>query len=391
MRTLRRSSFRGIVVPAAALVAILTAAASTVPAAADLGPETATTVSTVSASSPSSTFFVTSSTSGLGSQFIDCSWDVIVPDGASVSALRLDVDGHSAFDPGLAGCEVVQQGPLAGLSLDVEGYFASSLEGIDEPLAPGTTLLHCSGTDLVERGDWDDFEIDFEDLDTYALGANSLDGTPVQPPRLCATNMECESDGTADLAWKAEPECGDADYDTQVKSGDALVALQAAVGLSSCLPFPASCDTDSNGMILAPDALRILQRSVGLEVVLQCPVACHPGTIGPPGEDRMFTVTVSVTGIFPTALTFRMTPDDGKFLSPGEVECIRGTGVNHSVSPEGVVLAVAQSGARPVLYCRYRGAGSVFPEAADFTIVTTDASENEVEGAVRITSIRYGW
>ncbi len=51
-------------------------------------------------------------------------------------------------------------------------------------------------------------------------------------------------------------------------TSDALFALRAAVGTSSC--SPAVCDVDASSTVTSVDALAILRRSVGLEQALSC-------------------------------------------------------------------------------------------------------------------------
>ena len=66
------------------------------------------------------------------------------------------------------------------------------------------------------------------------------------------------------------PGCGDATiFDGRITAADALVALQAAVGVRHCLPC--LCDADDSGDISATDALALLRASVGTESVLHCP------------------------------------------------------------------------------------------------------------------------
>jgi len=67
--------------------------------------------------------------------------------------------------------------------------------------------------------------------------------------------------------------CGDPiDSGSGITATDALAALKAAVGLSSC--ELCLCDVDGSSTIVATDALMILQASVGLPVKLRCP-ACQ--------------------------------------------------------------------------------------------------------------------
>lgn len=65
------------------------------------------------------------------------------------------------------------------------------------------------------------------------------------------------------------PVCGDANGDDEVKSGDALIALNTAVGSDSCAPC--ACDINESGAVNTTDALLILKKAVGQPVVLECP------------------------------------------------------------------------------------------------------------------------
>ena len=64
--------------------------------------------------------------------------------------------------------------------------------------------------------------------------------------------------------------CGDGTQDGRVTAGDALFALQAAIGSSTCKTCV--CDVNKSGGINASDALLTLQSAVGQGVVLDCVV-----------------------------------------------------------------------------------------------------------------------
>ncbi|NQY90418.1 MAG: hypothetical protein HRT46_02040 [Deltaproteobacteria bacterium] len=70
--------------------------------------------------------------------------------------------------------------------------------------------------------------------------------------------------------------CGDADGDGYARAGDALWALQAAVGLAQPCPTSSDCgrlqraDINRSGNIEASDALATLQAAVGLHDTLDC-------------------------------------------------------------------------------------------------------------------------
>ena len=63
--------------------------------------------------------------------------------------------------------------------------------------------------------------------------------------------------------------CGDANDDGKITAGDALFALRAAVGTTTC-PLQV-CDYTGDGKIAASDALSILRASVGQAVAANCP------------------------------------------------------------------------------------------------------------------------
>ena len=72
-------------------------------------------------------------------------------------------------------------------------------------------------------------------------------------------------------ASAADVLCGDTNDDAKVAAGDALAALRASIGSSSCMP--AACDFSGDGKITAADALAILRKAVGQSVQANCPSA----------------------------------------------------------------------------------------------------------------------
>jgi hypothetical protein len=64
--------------------------------------------------------------------------------------------------------------------------------------------------------------------------------------------------------------CGDADSNGFVTSTDALIVLDAAVGLAGC--DVCLCDVDDSGVITATDSQALLAAAVGLGIDLVCPV-----------------------------------------------------------------------------------------------------------------------
>jgi hypothetical protein len=65
------------------------------------------------------------------------------------------------------------------------------------------------------------------------------------------------------------PTCGDPTGDGDVTATDALIALNAAIGLTTC--ELAYCDVDDSGAIAASDALAILNVAIGIPIALSCP------------------------------------------------------------------------------------------------------------------------
>lgn len=63
--------------------------------------------------------------------------------------------------------------------------------------------------------------------------------------------------------------CGDADVDGKVTATDALLALQASVGVVECAEC--RCDVNAEGTVSATDVLAILRAAVGQPVTLACP------------------------------------------------------------------------------------------------------------------------
>jgi len=65
------------------------------------------------------------------------------------------------------------------------------------------------------------------------------------------------------------PACGDPTGDGEITATDALLALNAAIGLTSC--DVAYCDVDDSGTVAASDALAILNVAIGIPLELSCP------------------------------------------------------------------------------------------------------------------------
>ncbi|HYC00596.1 MAG TPA: hypothetical protein VEC57_15790 [Candidatus Limnocylindrales bacterium] len=63
--------------------------------------------------------------------------------------------------------------------------------------------------------------------------------------------------------------CGDTSADMEIKAGDALFALKAAVGTENCALC--ICDVNQTVSITAVDSLIILKNAVGQDIGLECP------------------------------------------------------------------------------------------------------------------------
>jgi hypothetical protein len=84
-----------------------------------------------------------------------------------------------------------------------------------------------------------------------------------------ATDLKGNTSEFSECAAMFNPFCGDPDLSGQIVAGDALLALNAAVGLVSC--SDCLCDVTGNGTITTADAYAILRFSVGQTVTLECP------------------------------------------------------------------------------------------------------------------------
>ena len=93
---------------------------------------------------------------------------------------------------------------------------------------------------------------------------------------------------------------GGGNGDDGLTATDALIALNAAVGVSEC--DVCLCDIDGNGTIAASDALKILRIAVGAPLTRDCPVCACPlfGLAFSPyidGQDPADDVTVTQTQV----------------------------------------------------------------------------------------------
>jgi hypothetical protein len=74
---------------------------------------------------------------------------------------------------------------------------------------------------------------------------------------------------TTTTTTPAGPSCGDPTGDGQVTATDALLALNASVGLASCALC--LCDVNDDGVVSATDSLMLLNVAVGQPLSLTCP------------------------------------------------------------------------------------------------------------------------
>ena len=87
------------------------------------------------------------------------------------------------------------------------------------------------------------------------------------PPTTSSTSMTTTT--TTTTTTMAGPSCGDPTGDGQVTATDALLALNASVGLASCALC--LCDVNDDGIVSATDSLMLLNVAVGQPLSLTCP------------------------------------------------------------------------------------------------------------------------
>ncbi len=87
-----------------------------------------------------------------------------------------------------------------------------------------------------------------------------------------ATGATSEFSACFEVEAVEESVCGDANSDSNLAAGDALIVLNVAVGNGSC--ELCRCDVNGNGDIQTGDALLALKAAVGQTVALDCP-ACE--------------------------------------------------------------------------------------------------------------------
>jgi len=137
-------------------------------------------------------------------------------------------------------------------SVKSERKISDAVSGFGGDLAPGDRF----GSGVAALGD-----LDGDGVTEIAAGApRDNDGGGVDNGAIWTLFME----GPQVL-------CGDADSSGAVTAKDALIALNAAVGLAVC--ETCLCDVNASGGITASDAQSLLAAAVGLPADLVCP-AC---------------------------------------------------------------------------------------------------------------------
>ena len=98
--------------------------------------------------------------------------------------------------------------------------------------------------------------------------------TPPVPVEMILPELEdCETvtttTATSTTSTVPSAVCADATGDASITATDALLTLNAAVGLASCALC--ACDVDGSTTVTASDALFVLNSAVGVPVPLDCP------------------------------------------------------------------------------------------------------------------------
>jgi len=340
-------------------------------------------------STAGSTVVTTSSTSSsqpyIGALFVECTYDLLIGDDTDARSMTFD-----AFGMGSETCALPPDGPLATASLDY-GYgeygWRFSIDGVPGAVAAGTRLLRCEGTELISKFD-DPQTLSLVDLMAWSTSGEGADGAPILPPRLCFANLECDGEPYG-FQWKADPVCGDADYDEEIDASDALHVLRTAVGTSACSPVPTSCDGDGDGVVTSPDSLMVLRKAVGLPVETACRRPCLPGTIGPPQSVRYFDVMLTSTMPLSSVQIEVDYQGPGGFIVssfPPDPECYGPKGGFFTRDDDANVQAsLSATAAGDLARCRMQTTGT-FPVPADFSITVSDDGV-PLENAVEVTSI----
>jgi hypothetical protein len=113
----------------------------------------------------------------------------------------------------------------------------------------------------------------FESGSSVSHWAKSLTPNALMEPSFTSAlhNLELDLALLEDTGYPNVFRCGDANRDGSQTATDALIALNTAVGLGSCIET--SCDVNSTGNTTSTDALIILNVSVGLDVPVSCGLA----------------------------------------------------------------------------------------------------------------------
>jgi hypothetical protein len=158
----------------------------------------------------------------------------------------------------------IPQSLLTKGNLPDDGWQADFPDGFEGP----ATIASCSAS-------FDHFECPplLEELPTTTYEAEAPGGPLSELPTICVARVDCSDWPCIQTGPFVADVCGDPDRNGTIQTTDALIALKAAVSLTTCTP--AQCDADRNGTLSAADALRVLRAAVGGHGGLNCPAPCE--------------------------------------------------------------------------------------------------------------------
>ncbi len=230
----------------------------------------------------STTTTSTTTTTTLAPQ--SCTIDIdITSEHADIGSLQFHVDfGDAAGSIASAGDCTGRAGGTPVFNLQPEFPRLNAAIISLSPFSAPRTVVTCEFADSGPvHGS--DFAVMVESAsDSLAFELNPLPTMAVRP-RGCQTSCgdgnvdddeDCDdgniaADDGCSPACRWEQLCGDPNDNGSITATDALLTLQAAVGLFSCPLYV--CDVDGNPGLSATDALRVLLRTVNSSIVLMCP------------------------------------------------------------------------------------------------------------------------
>lgn len=197
--------------------------------------------------------------------------------------------GPSAIDLYIA-IDVVERTARAAYSLS-DGGFTGDIFALGEPVEiPAAWLTDpvvglAVGILSTSRGpappfaaSWDFIEIDDEPLPlvTTTTSTTTTSTTTTSTTNTTSTTLPTTTSTTSTTSTlivttttvPVTPVCGDGDGNGRVNAVDALITLQAAVGVTEC--SACVCDVDSSGTVGATDSLAVLRVVVGIGDALDC-------------------------------------------------------------------------------------------------------------------------